>query len=91
MRLIDADNLYITVFGVHPYGYKIRGVHEDDLNDAETIDAVPVVRCKDCKYRFTSLCPTHSVEYDIENEPEVIFGLDGNDDFCSFGKRERER
>lgn len=55
--------------------------------NAESVDIVPVVRCKDCRYRFTSLCPTHSVEYDMENEPDIMFELDGENDFCSFGQR----
>ena len=40
--------------------------------DAPTIDAVPVVRCKDCKYFKTQLC---------QNE-------DSHDDwFCADGER----
>lgn len=54
MRLIDADALHFN---------RIRTAHEDgtvggynavvmsaEIKDAPTIDAVPVVRCKDCKY-----------------------------------------
>ncbi len=50
------------------------------------VDVVAVVRCKYCKYRFTSLCPTHSIEYDIENEAEIIWGIEEADGFCSHGE-----
>ena len=54
--------------------------------NAESVDIVPVVRCKDCRYRFTSLCPTHSVEYDMENEPDIMWGIEEDDGFCSHGE-----
>ena len=47
----------------------------EELDAAPTIDAVPVVRCKDCKYFKTRLC---------ENE-------DNYDDwFCADGERKYE-
>lgn len=47
----------------------------EELDSAPTIDAVPVVRCKDCKYFKTRLC---------ENE-------DNYDDwFCADGERRDE-
>lgn len=46
MRLIDADAL-INTLGVSDEDIDFREI----IGDAPTIDAVPVVRCKDCKYR----------------------------------------
>ena len=47
----------------------------EELDAAPTIDAVPVVRCKDCKYFKTRLC---------ENE-------NNHDDwFCADGERKNE-
>ena len=47
----------------------------EELDSAPTIDAVPVVRCKDCKYFKTRLC---------ENE-------DNYDDwFCADGERKND-
>lgn len=53
MRLIDADEYEISLH----VSYNDDGeqeVNADEvflkLHDAPTIDAVPVVRCKDCKY-----------------------------------------
>ena len=52
MRLIDADALKkraIRVSTVKEHCYmKAVGTHE--IDKAPTIDAVPVVRCKDCKH-----------------------------------------
>lgn len=51
-----------------------------DLADAPTVDAVPVVRCKDCTYYHKSFswCPIHK-HYEVFK-----------DDFCSRGKRREE-
>ena len=50
------------------------------LEDAPAIDAVSVVRCKDCKYYSRKYCTVESIlDYThIEREPN---------DFCSFGER----
>lgn len=44
MRLVDADALPIKFDG------HTVGVWKNDLEKAPTIDAVPVVRCGECKY-----------------------------------------
>lgn len=55
MRLIDADRLnkkkkysFQTEFGCFPKSEWFLKV--DDLFSAPTVDAVPVVRCKDCQF-----------------------------------------
>ncbi len=52
MRLIDADALKEKVVDADyvPTGKWLR---LSDLEDAPTVDAVPVVRCVDCKHRPT--------------------------------------
>ena len=53
------------------------------LEDMQTVDAVPVVRCRECKYRGTDDCIFH-----IKGEPadeELLLKLDN--DFCSYGER----
>ena len=88
MRLIDADNLipimkYTTTdneIGVFPIriGFDaIKGV----IDDAPTIDAVEVVRCKDCKYWHsnTEFCDVWS-HMNIAQRTLV-------DDYCSHGER----
>ena len=46
MRLIDADALKLDIMCV--YGSNPKYINW--LNHAPTVDAVPVIRCKDCKY-----------------------------------------
>lgn len=58
MRLIDADavhseieNRIFPASNLDAYNYNI-GINDalNEIEDAETIDAIPVVRCKDCEY-----------------------------------------
>lgn len=58
MRLIDANALHMyKVKIVHAFGI-VEGcvVFPDDIAKAPTIDAVPVVRCRDCKEWRHGLC-----------------------------------
>lgn len=66
MRLIDADKL--------DWWYKGRPIRRV-IDEAPTVDAVPVVRCKDCtQYNGHRYC----------RYTELIV-LDN--DFCSYGER----
>ena len=57
MRLIDLDSDYIQET-LYRRAFKTRQDIEDWLNSAPTIDAVPVVRCKDCIRQYdTDECP----------------------------------
>lgn len=92
MRLINADALKTEVKNMV---LRREGFHENDyeygrnqaldyvadilIDDAPTIDAVPVVRCKDCKWfndRIT--CPLNTREK-----------TEGRG-FCNRGERRRE-
>ena len=53
----------------------------DAVMDCPTVDAVPVVRCKDCKWFNASGCAIYIVD-DTDKPKE--------DDFCSFGERRTE-
>ena len=48
-RLIDADALMYEANSDGAYGY----VDAKQISDAPTIDAVEVVRCRDCKHRYS--------------------------------------
>lgn len=56
MRLIDADALELRYeFGYDHYGMLLvpyRDVNES-IKKAKTVDAVPIVRCRDCKHYRT--------------------------------------
>ena len=58
MRLIDADELKKCAYlesGVSECADMVVSVR--DIDDAPTIDAVEVVRCKDCRHRGEPICP----------------------------------
>lgn len=87
MRLIDADEfeaaLENTEYDISPAyepdGYSHKLICEV-LEETPTVDAVPVVRCKDCKYYKPD---------EFECGCDFAGGLPyvKADDFCSFGKR----
>ena len=84
-RLIDANALISYMYECSKesrfrvyYGYA-----ENFINAAPTVDAVEVIRCRECKHRGTDDCIFH-----IKGEPadeELLLKLDN--DFCSYGER----
>lgn len=86
MRLIDADALGVgrCSLDVLPKAYCAgwNGL-VNLIEDAPTIDAVPVVRCKDCVKRETVLCP-------LETYDDFPWRASREDDFCSYGERRSE-
>ena len=86
MRLIDLDSDYIQET-LYRRGFKTRQDIEEWLNNAPTIDAVPIVRCKDCKWfadnnggEWYGCQMFHVVLITPEDAPKP-------DDFCSYGER----
>ena len=82
-RLIDADALMECYNGLEKYHVPI-GVVKANINDAPTVDAVPVVRCRECEHG----------EYDDAIEDEYCyhcrydgFSYNKADHFCSDGER----
>lgn len=77
MRLIDADAL-IDALGISDEDI----VFKEILEDEPTIDAVPVVRCKDCvSFHYSGMGGDNGITYcakGIEMQPT---------DFCSYGER----
>ena len=63
MRLIDADKLPLDIM-------------PEDVDNAPTIDAVPVVRCRECKYHKPS-------DYCTKHKQTGWF----DDNFCSYGEQ----
>lgn len=85
-RLIDANGLDHAV--VKAYTWKDLTAEEIKFRDmiaaAPTIDAVQVVRCRDCTHLGTCDCPlSYSVEWGIGQDNP------GENDFCSRGERRR--
>jgi hypothetical protein len=91
MRLIDAEELE-RLFNaqIEQGATDAFDAFDDALQDALTIDAVPVVRCKDCKYYRESrvFSPTKfCFRLNHPTEPRKIGYNFGDDDFCSHGER----
>ena len=84
MRLIDADAVLKAV-NDFPFGY--RGMIRNVVYNAPTIDAVEVVRCKECKYVGTDATCCFVCERDgMGLKPYNVY----HDDFCSYGERRSE-
>lgn len=84
MRLIDADALMKTVFNdVVLVDGEVKGVGlilAETVDKAPTIDAVPVVRCRDCKYH-------EDEEIGMVYCPNIIGSWVVENWFCDDGER----
>lgn len=91
MRLIDANALSKSVLEwlpsdpcgreelEHPFETDICVSMLQEIEEAPTIDAVPVVRCKDCKWHLNGhLCKQLSQYGSIETPPSF---------YCGYGER----
>ena len=85
MRLIDADRLSEAIYDNVSAPYEEAVCAKEDclaeVYAAPTVDAVPVVRCRECKmwrkskqFRDNHIC----FRYETVTYP---------DDFCSYGER----
>lgn len=76
-RLIDAERLidYISTSSNVSFWAKREEIKQ--VMDSPVVDAVEVVRCKDCKYWKTQGCHIDS-QYFSETK---------KDDYCSYGDR----
>nr|DAN39264.1 MAG TPA: hypothetical protein [Caudoviricetes sp.] len=84
MKLVDADKAR-ECFG----GDGVTGAVMQRMFDSlPTIDAVPVVRCRDCKWfnHYTMECESDDVATDHEGGASFSINF-GPDDFCSYGQR----
>lgn len=85
MRLIDADALlpmmkYATIdneIGVFPIKIGFNAIAKV-INETPTVDAVPVIRCKDCKHWSKPHGWNGFCEHGIPAEA---------DDFCGWAER----
>ena len=91
MRICDLDEIKICVDrqyeNCHGYSGSKKAIYREAilavksiLHSVKPIDAVPVVRCRDCKHRGTDYCIFH-----IKGEPadEELLRKQDND-FCSY-------
>lgn len=90
-RLIDADKLEKQEYWGNERCFDY--VDAEDIDNAPTVDAVPVVRCKDCKYYKESrvLAPNKfCFRLKHPTEPGKIGYNFADNDFCSRGVRRNE-
>ena len=79
MRLIDAEKLKSDVKNARWIAPEDEGEARMLIDNQMTVNAEPVVHCKDCKYLDTYYCALRKMDDDVEPlEPE---------DFCSYGER----
>ena len=85
MRLINADELN-KVFDMVCSNEVLRKQIGQYIDSAPTVDAVEVIRCRDCKhYSRLCSCLLHSEIADIYSSGFAVM-MDGND-FCSYGEK----
>ena len=98
MRLIDANALQLepdpvgnimngVLFMGRSTGKTLQAVKyclKAMIDKAPTIDAVEVVRCKDCKHYSSEMC----WNYQWWNDDHTTWVND--DDFCSYGERRHD-
>ena len=83
MRLIDADNLAPDICDAEiEYGTKPVHFSANAIDFATTIDAVPVVRCRECK----------EGEIDDPDFPDQYYchagcGWNKGNFYCAYGER----
>ena len=89
-RLIDANELKKKMCFKCNDEYSDKPCDPGDcvfcnaINDAQTIDAVSVVRCRDCIHYFSGACLKI---YSDGNVSQDAWQERNEDDFCSYGER----
>ena len=102
MRLIDANRAMEIVRDqriAHPNAYHLTNYATLILQEAPTVDAVEVVRCRDCKHSDDG-CHKDGLRYcmrgikaDDYNETGYIYPVEEvvrDVDYCSYGERRTE-
>lgn len=93
MRPIDADALVKNIESAIENGYGVTvGDVIATIEYAPTIDAVPVVRCKDCKhYREGIVLSPQKFCFRLKDRDGKEIGYTfAEDDFCSYGERSED-
>ena len=89
MRLIDADAIEYCETNVccgHGDYRMFRQVTDNMIDEMQTVDAVPVVRCKDCvNYCGFEHCKNGICDLDSVSKRAVY-----PNDFCSYGERKTD-
>ena len=84
MRLVDAEPI-VEEFWKPEYRTQTRRDFIAVIDKSPTIDAIPVVRCINCKYKGVLWRET------ICDHPNGMLHKVKPDDFCSYGKRKEDK
>ena len=97
MRLIDADRLSEAIYDNVPAPYEDASWAKEnclaEIEAAQTVDAVPVVRCRECKHHRDK--NEQERQYLVEDilictspdATEDCWNAVWPDHFCSYGER----
>lgn len=86
-RLIDANKAMEIVRNqgiAHPNAYHLTNYAMLILREAPTVDAVEVVRCRDCIHYFSGACLKIYSDGDASQD---AWQERNEDDFCSYGEQ----
>ena len=76
---------YIDLETIKPRQYENSevelGVLAYDYDEVNAMPFLDIVRCKECRYKDTELCPMYRL---------IVAGVRKYDDYCSYGERESE-
>ena len=91
MRLIDADRLSEAIYDNVPAPYEDASWAKEnclaEIEAAQTIDAVPVVRCRECKHHYWEQEPCHGKSVHYCNLPHMSGVEVFKEFFCYYGER----
>ena len=85
---VNEDTHKSNYMGDMLMSYEVAGMIEDCIENTPTIDAVPVVRCRDCEWfnHYTMECESDDVATDHEGGASFSINF-GPDEFSSYGQR----
>ena len=88
-RLIDADALisYIDECSQESRFRVYYGYAKSFIDDAPTVDAVPVVRCRECKHHYWEQEPCHGKSVHYCKLPHMRGVEVFKEFFCYYGDR----
>lgn len=91
MRLIDADRLSESIYDNVPAPYEDASWAKEnclaEIEAAQTIDAVPVIRCRECEHHYWEQEPCHGKIVHYCNLPHMSGVEVFKEFFCYYGKR----
>lgn len=84
-RLIDADKVTEAISWLNEYDFVIWHDVMEYINKLPTVDAEPIVRCKDCRWGRKT-CGNVECRVDL-NAPSEYHGYEW---FCPSGERRKD-